>query len=385
MNSVVLIVDDVACNIDYVEEVLESEEIETLRATTGKEAIDISEAQKPDLILLDIGMPEMDGYEVCKVLKDNSRTKHIPVIFLTARVQEEDILKGFDVGAVDYVIKPFNFRELISRVNTHLDLKIKTEQLQNVNLQLEEKVSERTSQLRKTNDELSLAYKKLTQLDKAKNEFISHINHELRTPLNGILGYLSLLEDVVEHSYHKDYLNPIQTITNRLIKVAELTLLITELKTKDSQIELENVNLNDCIKKAIHLVQFDDKEISIDVIAPNEVSSAKAETSLLTTCISIIIDNSVKYSEPKDKITITVDDTDTQVCIFIKDNGPGFSEKALQTLFNIFEADNLELKSHGFGLGLATAKLILDMLDGSIKVENDTEGGAIATICVPKA
>lgn len=385
MKAVVLIVDDVHSNLEYVQEIVESEGIDTLRAINGVEAIEIARNHMPDLILLDIAMPQMDGYQVCRFLKSDNKLKHIPVIFLTARVQEEDIVNGFDAGAVDYILKPFNYRELLSRVLTHLELKQKTEALKNMNLRLEEKVAERTAKLQQTNEELTKAYHELTKLDYAKNEFIAHINHEMRTPLNGILGYSSLLEEVLEPKHHEEFLKPIQSITNRLIKVAELTLVLTELKTTNHKIEKEDINILDVIKEAIEKVDYSDKNLEFVVECPNQTLNIVAETNLLVTCLAIIIDNSVKYAPDSSQIHIQVQESKSAVRVVVTDCGPGFTQKALANLFEIFEADNLQYRSHGFGLGLATAKAILNIFNGQITATNKDNGhGASVTLLLQK-
>ena len=380
MKSLILIVDDVPCNLDYIEEIIEGDKTEVVKATNGTDAIRIAKEKRPDLILLDIAMPEMDGYEVCQIIKNDDSIKDIPIIFLTAKVQEEDIIKGFDAGAVDYIIKPFNYRELISRVQTHLDLKHKKEQLKNMNLKLEELVSQRTFQLKKANDDLTKAYTELTRLDYAKNEFISHINHELRTPLNGILGYTSLLEEIVDEKYHTEFLSPIQNITKRLIKVAELSLLLTELKTHDNKIERKNMAVDIAVNKAIDSLDYNEKNLVIDVKSKSDKADAYVESTLLATCVRIVLDNAIKYAPKNSRILVELEQDQEGTSIAVIDDGPGFSKKALKSLFSIFEADNLDYKSHGFGLGLATAKTILDILDGSIQVSNKDKGGAIVKI-----
>ena len=129
----ILIVDDVAMNARLLVNLLQDEDYNLAVATNGQMALDLVDDRKPDLILLDIMMPNMDGYETCRRLKASEDTRDIPVIFLTARTEAEDITKGFDVGAVDYVTKPFNYDELIARVKTHLELKITKDALERSN------------------------------------------------------------------------------------------------------------------------------------------------------------------------------------------------------------------------------------------------------------
>jgi DNA-binding response OmpR family regulator len=383
----VLVVDDIKSNIEFVTDFLELENFHVIGAFNGAQALDLAHTEKPDIILLDIAMPEMDGYEVCKKLKKNPDTKGIPIIFLTARVEKEDIIKGFELGAVDYIIKPFNFNELISRVRTHIDLKQKTEKLQNINVELESKVEKRTEQLRIANEELKSANEKLTRahdelstLDKTKTEFVLHINHELRTPLNGIQGYLSVLEETLQNESQVEHVSAIKNLTHRLIKVAELSLLFTELKTNESQIEIRPVNFISSLNEAIDVRDRSEKNIEIEIENPFHELSVLAEPKLLSSCLSIVIDNAIKYSPDNSRVMISVKRYHEYIEMTILDDGPGFSKKALGDLFSFFTADNLHQESHGFGVGLATTKLILDLIKGSIEIANRQPKGALVRL-----
>ncbi len=119
----ILIVDDVEENVQLLGNILQEQNYDVSFASNGKYALDILESETPDLIMLDIMMPDMDGFEICKKIKENPKSKDIPIIFLTAKTQKEDVIKGFEMGAVDYVTKPFELSELLARVNTHLSLK----------------------------------------------------------------------------------------------------------------------------------------------------------------------------------------------------------------------------------------------------------------------
>lgn len=385
--SKVLVVDDIQSNIEFVTEVLELESLAVLAAKNGQEALRLSKENIPDLILLDISMPGLDGYEVCKLLKEDAQTQEIPIIFLTARVQKDDIIKGFESGAVDYIIKPFNFTELISRVKTHLELKNKTELLKNLNQHQESVIEDRTQELKSAYEALKMANKdllsaneKLSKLDKAKTEFVLHINHELRTPLNGIQGYVDLLNETLKDEPFNSYIHSIQTLTNRLIKVAELSLLFTELKTRENQIEVQEVNFVGILNDSINCREISLKNIQIEIENPFEQIIVMAEPKLLHNCLSIIIDNAIKYSPVDGTIEIGIKRIGSRIEFVLADKGPGLSEKALAQLFNFFSADNLSHNSHGFGIGLATAKIILDLFGGEITIANREPHGAIVKI-----
>jgi two-component system sensor histidine kinase/response regulator len=382
--SIILVVDDIQSNVEFITDILSSiPDIDIHGMNDGFEALSYVNKNKPDLILLDVSMPKIDGFEVCQKLKSSPEFSSIPIIFLTARVQKEDIVKGFELGAVDYIAKPFNVSELLSRVKTHLELSQKTRELQVMNLRLEDLVQDRTRQLIATNKNLSEANLKLTEaynalsmLDNAKNDFIAHINHELRTPLNGILGYTTLLEDQITGEA-KTYLYSINNLVSRLIKVAEITLLLTELKTINNEINIREVSIADIISKALPHDAMVTKNIQAEVHLSDPEQKVMGEARLMTTCLNLILDNAVKYSPAGASIFISDRDNDKFYSLDISDEGPGFSANAMSSLFELFTADNLEHRTYGFGLGLTTAKKITDLLGGKITIKNKDKGASV--------
>lgn len=380
----ILIVDDIPSNLNFLSEVLHVEGIGVMLATTGAGAIEIARYKLPDLILLDIAMPVMDGYEVCEKLKADPVTRDIPVIFLTARTEPEDILKGFKTGAVDYILKPFNATELIARAKTHLELRDKTEELKSINSRLEEEVRQRTAEISEANRNLTdanlkleRAYDELSNLDKAKDEFIRHINHELRTPLQGIHGFTLILEDIVESPEQKEYIQSINSLVKRLVKLSEISLLFTEIKAKNYKITLKPVSLKHSINQILEIFRKDREKITVVHSQPEENVYVRADQRLMNTCLELIIDNALKYTSEDGKVIIRTFRNDDLAGIEVTDDGPGFTPKALESLYELFSADNLRYRSHGFGVGLATAKIILDTLCAKLDVSNLPEKGAV--------
>jgi two-component system sensor histidine kinase/response regulator len=380
----ILIVDDIPSNLNFLSEVLHLEGIGVMLATCGVDALDVARYKLPDLILLDIAMPVMDGYEVCAKLKENPATRDIPVIYLTARTEPEDILKGFETGAVDYILKPFNATELIARVKLHLELKAKTEALKMANQHLEEEVRLRTAEiteanrnLTESNQKLEIAYQDLSNLDKAKDEFIRHINHELRTPLQGIHGFTLILEDVVETPEQKEYLQSINSLVKHLVKLSEISLLFTEIKANNYKITLKPLSLKLTITQTLELFQQYRDRITVITASPEENFFVKADQRLMNTCLELIVDNALKYSTDKGNVLIRTFCSDGLAGIEVTDEGPGFSPKALESLYDLFAADNLRYHSHGFGVGVATAKIILDTLSAKLEISNLPEKGAV--------
>ncbi|MBN2213777.1 MAG: hybrid sensor histidine kinase/response regulator [Bacteroidales bacterium] len=386
-NPEILIVDDIPGNLNFVSDILYNEGFRIIVATNGQDAIDITREKHPDLILLDVAMPLMDGYEVCRILKEDDSTREIPIIFLTAKGENEDILKGFEAGAVDYISKPFNTSELVSRVNTHIELRRQSDELKHLNQILEEKVIERTVQLQTLNDNLTIAnknlskaYKELSNLDKAKNEFIRHINHELRTPLQGIHGFVRILSEIVENPEEKEYIRSIDFLVKRLVKLSELSLLFTEVRTENYQLRQERVSLSDCINEALQNFEKQERDIQIKVGPVPEDLFILADKKLICACIGIVLDNAIKFSPDNGIVEIRASGDNSRIRLEVADNGPGYSEKAREHLFDLLSADNIDEEFYGFGIGLATAKIILDLMDASIEIQNKTKGGALTRL-----
>ena len=370
----ILIVDDVPKNLQYLGNTLKDENYKFEFATNGIKALEWIKKKSFDLILLDIMMPEMDGFEVCEKIRKDNRYKDVPIIFLTAYTDQKNILKGFGLGAQDYVTKPFNTKELLARVKTHLELKNSKEQLKLMNRWLEEKVKERTMQLQKAN-------KDLLSLEKSKAEFLNLISHEIRTPLNGIIGPLHLLKDELEGGNLADLINILDISVARLEKFAYTAMRITELRTIQHQFKFSAIQLKLIIEDTIkvHSKRCDQKKLQLSVDEIPDDYTIFGEFELVKQVFAIILDNSIKYSEQNGKILIKIQYSNAKVsCRFI-DQGKGFSKKALENLYKYFSSGD-EGIDQALGLDLALAKLIMDVHSGKIEAGNMESGGAVVTL-----
>lgn len=372
----ILIVDDVARNIQILGNILSSNGYQIAYAQNGRQALKITNTQNFDLILLDIMMPEMDGYEVCKHLKNSDITSSIPIIFLTAKADMESIVKGFETGGQDYITKPFNSAELIARVKTQIQLQDQKLQLKKNNMELESKVRERTKQLQQANSLLE-------KLDKTKSDFLSIISHELRTPLNGIIGLTNLLGDTKVDSSQNEYIEHLKNVSERLVRFSDMALLITSLKIKKYQPDFLSVSLDHLIKSAIKkFLKENNADININYSYMDKKLLIFADSDLIRQSIILILENSYKYSGKNSPIDIIVKNYENTLIIEVKDYGPGFSDLALNRIFELFGAGDV---SHieGTGLSLAAVKLIIDMHNGIIEASNSEDAGAIIRIKFP--
>ncbi len=366
----ILIVDDIPKNIQILGNILSKEDYQVAYAQTGEQALSITKHQSFDLILLDIMLPGMDGFEVCKILKENPETSDIPVIFLTAKADMNSIVKGFTIGGQDYITKPFNASELLARTETHILLYKQRIALAELNEKLEEKVRERTLELEK-------AYKRLNQLEKAKTDFLDIISHELRTPLNGITGLTTLLNLTSLSKEQQEYIHYLEDVANRLTRFSETALLITELRTNRNEPDFLPTQVKYVMETAIYQFQknYEGKYGSINLAIEDNNMTFEANTALVKRSLEMLMENAVKFGGTNVNIELSAKAENEKIILTCNDNGPGFSKEAQKRLFELFSAGDV-MHHEGTGLSLAAIKLIMDYHKGKINIKNKDEGGA---------
>ncbi len=249
----VLVVDDESLNIDILAELL-NDEYKIIVAKSGEQAISVANNDAPDLVLLDIMMPNMDGFEVCKRFKNSDSLKDVPILFISALNDSNNKINGFKVGAVDYITKPFQPDEVKARVRTHL-------QLYYLQKHLKDLVDNRTRQLVE-------AHEKLKDIHKIKNEFLHIINHQMRTPVNGILGVAEMIIDLCpETNQKKEMKDAFYHSRNRLLQMLDHTLMMCNLEENEVQ-QAESsstIIINACksLKLPLKTVEGKYKEINL--------------------------------------------------------------------------------------------------------------------------
>ncbi|MFH1052412.1 MAG: response regulator [bacterium] len=375
----ILIVDDNVNNLQVLGNILRENGYIIGFANNGKQALDILKTNRDfDLVLLDIDMPIMDGYETCKEIRRDVLLAEMPVIFLTAFSDRDTIIKGLELGAQDYVVKPFNSRELMLRIETHLQIKYKNEQLKDMNDFLEQKVDERTIDLLEAN-------KKLSKLDIAKNYFIGLLSHELRTPLIGINGNAKMIKEVSTDPDILESCDDILTSENRLRKFIDISLLITCIKAEQININQNLEKTNEFITTAIYRL----KSIieSKNIIIVNEIVQKDfiicADYSLIAKVFDIIIENAVRFAPFGSEIIIKDASDDENYKIIIKDFGIGFSSDILFRKFELLQVGELLSHTEGTGMSLVAAKSIMELHGYKITIQNAPEGGAVVELIFP--
>jgi len=375
--SSILIVDDNPENLQVLGKFLQENNYLIEFAINGETALTWLSKKKFDLILLDINMPGINGFDVCRKIRSDPAMKNVPVIFLSAESERESILKGFEIGAQDYVTKPFDSRELLVRVKTHLSLKESIEKLESLNKSLDEIVIDRIDQLIRANEKLETLNKKLIDLDEIKSDFLNLISHELRTPLNGINGIVELLKLPVESHELLELIENLDSSVKRLERFSLDALLFTRLKTNQFEINSENINLVTIIDEVLSEEKeiISSKKIRITKSEKINSSSIKGNTTLIKKCIANIIDNALRFSPNEGFIIINIYFEGKALIFEVRDHGPGFSKNILDRMGDLFLKGE-DCKDKCTGIGLTISKMIMEFHDGKISISNNPDKGA---------
>lgn len=363
----ILVVDDTPENISIIGEYLSPYQVKV--ATSGLKALHIAETTDLDLILLDIKMPDMDGYEVCRKLKENPKTKEIPVIFLTVMSETMDKVKGFNLGAVDYITKPFQIDEVKSRIETHLTLSAYRKLLLNVNQELEKKIEARTR-------ELLFAKNKAEEASRLKSYFLGLVSHELKTPMIGIIGFSEILVDEIEDENLKAYAAAAQQSAKRLEATLSSILNLAEYYANKQTIKLIPINLNKRIKSLLSHLEKNAELKNLDFVLTDEEELTTAmDWAMLDVIINNVVGNAIKYTE-KGKIEIRLyketRNNNRYDCICVSDSGIGIPDEKQSTIFEEFRQvdESFTRNFQGIGLGLSLVKKFIDLHDGIIELKS---------------
>jgi signal transduction histidine kinase len=315
----------------------------------------------------------MDGYEVCEKLKSNDKTKDIPVIFLTGKAETEDIIKGFRLGAVDYVTKPFNSVELLSRVHTHIELKLSKDYLIQYNKQLTE------------------AERELRKLNASKDKFFSIVAHDMRGPFSGFLGLTELLTEEYANLDEKDILqigDSMHKAARRLFSFLENLLEWSRSQMGRMEFTPLKFDLYEVVDKIIKLMTATAEEKNIELIREVERDTyVYADNNMLNTIMRNLVSNALKFTDQSGKIIISAKDfEDDRLLVSVTDTGIGMSDEAKDKIFRIDSKYSTPGTNNeqGTGLGLILCKELVEKNNGEIFVESEKGKGTTFSFTLPK-
>jgi len=365
-NPKILVADDELKNIKLLQVLLLTKGYEVFTAPDGKKALEIISSQKIDLVLLDVMMPDMNGYEVCKAMKADEKNKFIPVIMVTALQEESEKIMSMEVGADYFLPKPVNSLELFARVRLCLRIK----ELQ---------------------DELMEKYDKLKELDKIKNSLTYMIIHDLNNPLATISGELQLLKVGLDGKITEEEK---KDLGRAFVGLRDLQMMIGNLldvnKMEEGKINLirENFRLTDLAKQVIDQMEVtafkENKVLSLEI--SENIPLVSADKEIIKRVLANLVYNSLKFTPSKGSVIlrITYKPEDKFVNIQVKDTGRGIPEEYLEKIFDKFVQVEKQNVRTGRGLGLTFCKMMVEAHGGKIRAESEgLDKGATFTIVLP--
>jgi two-component system sensor histidine kinase/response regulator len=381
-NLTILIIDDKQSNIVALEHLLEKTGRTFINATNGKEGLKLALNNPVELIILDVQMPEMNGFEVAQVLKSSKRTKDIPIIFASAEKKERDsIMQGFEEGAVDYLSKPLDPELTRAKVSVLLKIQLQKKELIEKNKSLEEA----EAKIKDLNTSLQKNLQQVESMNKELESFSYSVSHDLRAPLRSIMGYAKILEE----DYHdkldnsgKQALGTIQQNAGRMNNLIDDLLEFSKQGRKHLSKSL--VNVEELVTKIVSEIGTTNKHNA--EIKVGELHSMYADHSLLTQVWINLISNAIKYSSKKDapQIQIGSQKNQDEIIYFVRDNGSGFDMTYVDKLFNVFQRLHKSTDFEGTGIGLALVQRIISRHDGRVWAEGKLNEGATFYFSLPK-
>ena len=345
----ILLVDDNPVNIDLLEMLLGDEYI-LATADSGEEAIKVTQEFHPDLILLDIMMPGINGYETCRQLRAMQPARHIKIIMVSAKTMVLDRLQGYEAGADDYVTKPFNNGELLAKVRVYLQLK------------------------------------SLQEIDRLKTDVLTLLSHETNTPLNGILGPLQLLRDTpdMENAERHELIEMAYGSAICLHQLYRKVCTLSAMRAGRGGFIYDWADVSKIGRSAVAAMTpiATARKVAIALTSP-EAARAELDSQRIQEVIIALLDNAIEVSPPDAQVDVGVIAEDDHICIQVTDHGSGITEDFVAHVFEPFARDDMRHHTSGHGLSLAIAKQIVEAHNGTIKVESTPGQGATFTVRVP--
>jgi len=356
-NKLILVIDDNPMNVLLATKTLENFGFSTCSADSGALGIKSLENEIPSLILMDIMMPEMDGYEACREIKKVDKWKEIPIIFLTANVHTENLLEGFAAGGVDYITKPFKSEELNVRIKNHIEL----------------------AESRST----------ILEMNRSRDKLYSIIAHDVRSPLSGILQTLDAIDQGYINPDSEDFKDIIHQLKNRTQDTsALLSSLLEWTRAQDptKNIQQKQTNIQLLVNNCAHLLEANaqNKSITISINIDDKIEAFCDEVTIHTVFRNLI-SNAVKFTQNNGTISIEGKPSEDKVSITVQDSGIGMSTEAIENIFekNQHFTSTGTANESGTGLGLMLVKDFVKMNKGSIRVESTLGIGTTFTIELP--
>jgi two-component system, sensor histidine kinase and response regulator len=359
----ILVADDTPENLRLLMTILAGEGYQVRAVPGGQQALAAAERDPPDLVLLDVNMPDLDGYQVCERLKQRPELAEIPVLFLTAMSDVTNIVRGFDVGGVDYITKPFQLDELLARVRTHLAL--------------------RSSQL-----ELKESMDKLRTLERLRDDLVHMLVHDMRSPLMAILGHLAMLEEEAQAKLDPEALSDLSAAARaaeELARMANDLVDVSRLEAQQLPIDWREHDLAGIIREVGQTFASLDTRRTLQLRLPEELT-LRCDGSLVRRVLENLLGNAFKHTPGDAAVFVSAELDERGARVTVADEGPGIPPEVRERIFEKFAASVLrrDRRYHSVGLGLAFCKLAVVAHGGRIGVEPRQPRGSSFWFELPK-
>ncbi len=351
MNNQVLIVEDENDTVELLRYNLEKENYETLIAHNGVDAIDAVQCHEPAVVLLDIMLPELNGWEVCRILRESSKGKEVPIIMLTALSDEEARIKGLALGADDYLSKPFSVKELLLKIRKHIDRQQAIKQLR----------------IREWEQETSLRY----------------MVHEMRNAMAVIGGFSTL---ALKKNDPGNYLKPINTAALHAECLLNDASLLARLEKRGGFLPTEAIDIVALTKDVVEMLRDTAKKTQIEMADMKSAPPCVAANRTAVRQVLLnLLSNAVKYNGEGGKVWVSFDERNDLMDVAIRDEGCGVRRDELPRIFDKFYRAAGSEKVKGAGLGLYIVKLLMEAMGGKISVKSDKGAGSTFTASFARA
>jgi signal transduction histidine kinase len=400
----ILIVDDNPDNLKLLSWMLKKRGYRIRPAANGRHALKSVAARLPDLILLDVKMPFMDGYEVCRRLTSDEHSRNVPVIFISALGETAKKVQGFKAGGVDYITKPFETEEVLARIDIHLQLheltehmkqkvREQTDELTRANQQLRQEIDERRraeQELNKNREHLEeLVRGRTAQLEASNKElegFTYSVSHDLRAPLRHIDGFLELLKKKASTTLDKQAQHYMDAISDAARKMGQLVDDLLSFSRMGRHLpSFQKVAMEALVRDILREFEPDTDGRKIDWRIGN-LPVVRGDETMLRTVLVNLISNALKFTRPRKKARIEIgsfSDQTAETVIFVRDNGVGFDMAYADKLFGVFQRLHRADEFEGTGIGLANVRRIIARHSGRIWAESKPDQGAAFYFTLP--
>lgn len=356
-------VDDHEPNRELLTDILEAQGYTVVQASGGGETLDRIGAEVPDLVLLDVNMPDVDGLEVCRRLRADPATTSLPIILVTSLTEREHRLEGIAAGANDYLTKPIDRADLLLRVRN-------------------------TLHLRRVHRELALQYERLRCLERFRDSLVHMVVHDLRSPLTGISGFLDLIQLSLKDSTHPTLPADVEGMSQSVRQMTGMvnTLLdVSRLEAEAMPLNPTVVDLGTLAETAIRTLGGASQRAPIRYDPPRAPVQASVDSDLVVRVIANLVANAVKYTPRGGEVRVQVNSSGRDAVVRVSDTGPGIPAADHARIFEKFgqAAAPQDVTTRSSGLGLTFCKLAVEAHGGSIGVESEVGRGATFWVSLP--